>query len=98
MFNNPGEKLKTLAKIVFYVLLFLPLVTGIVMVIMGLIDGFGGEGFGISAVLIGILLLALGFANAWLGSIFLYAFGELVENSAATRKAVEQILKLEKEL
>lgn len=98
MFKNPGQKLKLLAKIVFYVLLFLPLVIGIVLIVSGLLDGVGGYGVTFPAVLFGILLLGIGLLNAWLSSILLYAFGELIEYTRAIKKDVEKIRKLEEDL
>jgi len=98
MFNNPGKKLKFLAKIVFYVLLFLPLVIGIVLIFSGLLDGIGGYAITFSTVLVGVLLVLFGILNAWLSSILLYSFGQLVEDTQKTRKAVEKILELEEEL
>lgn len=71
MYDNIGKKIKTLTKIVTIVL-----ICGcfIGFIIAGASAGNGGEG-----AAIGILLGAASSLLIWVGSFFMYAFGELVD-------------------
>ncbi len=70
MFENVGEKIRNYAKGLFIVQLIIYIIGGIVMLAVS--DGEGGLIIG------GIALLALGWAIAWLDSVFIYGFGELI--------------------
>ena len=79
MFNNVGGKLKTLAKVVAWIGMIASCMLGlgsIVLVRIG-VGAFIPIGF-----LMGFLIMVIGFLISWLSSLGLYAFGELVENSA----------------
>ena len=88
MFNNPGGKLKGLAKVVFWLELILFILSGLVVIISG-INGSGSlsyNGYRASmspavAVVAGILIIVFGIFIAWISTISLYAFGELVESN-----------------
>lgn len=67
MFDNAGEKIQILAKVLFWI-------TFLAGSIVGLVFCFG-EGIALF-----LLLIPLSFFSGWLGSIAMYAFGELCEN------------------
>ena len=90
MFNNPGGKLKGLAKVVFWIEIISFSITGLAtMFTGGLLTrslysyGYGSYSSSISfaSVLAGLLIIGFGVLLAWISSIGLYAFGELVESN-----------------
>ena len=87
MFDNPGKSLKRLGGAIWGIGGILSLIGGMWM--FGLAsqasrsyysDSAGGFVFG------GIIIIVLGIFVSYLMSIFIVAFGELVENSTAIRK------------
>ena len=81
MFNNVGAKIKALAKIICWLGIIASVITAIVFI--------GEEEY-----LIALCTILGGILGSWLGSIGLYAFGELVENVAEIRAATEASLAL----
>ena len=72
MFDNIGSKIKALAKTVF-----------IIMAVIWAISGFSFMfilGGGV-AILLGPLIGGIGILLSWIGTFFLYGFGQLIENS-----------------
>lgn len=72
MFNyeNIGEKIKELAKIIFAVEAILLVISGIYLMFV--------EG---GSILYGLLVTIVGPILAWISSWLLYGFGQLIENS-----------------
>lgn len=68
MFNNIGGKIKNIAKYVCYVEIACCIIAGIAMMLM---ENFLG----------GIAIALLGSAAAWLASVTMYGFGQLIENT-----------------
>ena len=90
MFKNPGGKLKGLAKVVFWLELILFILSGLMVIIAGLsgsdIDinlpgSYRASMPPVASIIAGILIIAFGIFIAWLSTISLYAFGELVESN-----------------
>ena len=69
MFNNPGKKIKILATVMFWLEVVGSVITAIVMAA--------------NDDPVFLLLAPAGFASAWLLSLFVYAFGELVEKATS---------------
>ena len=84
MFDNIGGKIKGLAKFVCWVGIIISVIAGIVLMVQGSeVNSYyysGGAGTGLIAG--GLMTMILGSLLSWLGSLTLYGFGELVENSA----------------
>ena len=82
MFDNIGRKIKYIARIGFW--------TGIIFsVIMGLIfmsDGISGA----------LFYFAFCPLVSWVASIFVYGFGELVDNSAESKKHLKYLADAER--
>lgn len=76
MFNNPGKKIKTLAKVLYWIIALGSLATAIFFVAEN-----SYWGLDIEIILIAVAIAAGGFLAAFLSNLGLYAFGELVENS-----------------
>ena len=70
MYENIGRKIKGLAIIVFAIMAILSVVAGVFM----LFRDNGG-------FLIGILIAGIGILLSWIGTFFLYGFGQLIENT-----------------
>ncbi|MBR3824812.1 MAG: hypothetical protein IKJ39_06395 [Lachnospiraceae bacterium] len=70
MFNNIGEKIKTLASVI-----------TVIGIIASLILGCWMISANDDLALIGLLVMFLGSLVSWIGSFLLYGFGQLIENS-----------------
>ena len=70
MYENIGGKIKGLAIVVFAIMAILSVVAGV----FTLFRDNGG-------FLIGILIAGIGILLSWIGTFFLYGFGQLIENT-----------------
>lgn len=77
MFNNIGEKCKTVAKILCYTGIAISIISGLVMIIIAITSYDRGI-----LALYGVLSAILGSVVSWLSCLALYGIGEAVENSA----------------
>ena len=75
MFENVGGKIQTAAKVVFWILCIIDVGAGIAIAAI-LLDEF---------IAIGIALAVLGPLGAWLISLLVYGFGEIVEEAEKKR-------------
>lgn len=82
LFDNIGAKIKTVAKIFF-----------IIEVIAAIITSFLLSNF-----IVGLLIVIGGFVVAWLSSLTLYGFGDLIENIDVSNINTFEIHKLLKEI
>jgi hypothetical protein len=78
MYNNIGNKIKTFAKISFYVMAILLFTTGLVL----LIDT---EAWPYA------ILMVFGPIVSWISSWMLYAYGELVERATSIDSGINEI-------
>lgn len=86
MFNNIGSKIKSYAKVIFWIGVVLSIIAGIAIIGIAFASSssvyapfsfgrfFAGLIFAIIAVCIGVLI-------SWINVLVLYGFGVLVENS-----------------
>ena len=86
MFDNSGKRLQSLAKGIFFLLCSVPVFLGVLMIIAGIFTSADSR-----IILVGILIIAFSVLIAWLSSIVLYAFGELVENTRLILMMQEKI-------
>lgn len=75
LFENIGEKIKTLAKVIFSIGIAVFALTGFI-VFVGLVGAIGFVVF-----LMGVGIIAVGIISSYISSMFLYGFGELISNS-----------------
>lgn len=68
MFNNSGKKIMSIAKVFCIIKIVLCVLIGYILIVIG-------------EVLFGILLAIIGTIISWISAMFLYAFGQLVDNS-----------------
>lgn len=85
MFKNPGRKLKGLAKVIFALLLIVYVVIAIA-IMAGMPIGENGGLSGTPAIIVGVVLILVGFLVAWLSSIALYAAGAAVDDIQTIKK------------
>ena len=85
MFNNIGGKIKGMAKTGFDIGVLISCVIGIVLI-------FGGISLDVGPLIlfIGILVAALGCLFSWIGTVCLYGFGQLIENSDTIAEQLRQ--------
>lgn len=84
MFDNIGGKIKNLAVVICWVGIILSIIIGISL--MGLLEEIG---------FVGIIVMIVGSLFSWIGSFFMYGFGQLIENSD---KLVNGIVKANKDI
>ena len=85
MFENPGAKIKGLAKTFFWI--------EIVAVVLGIL-AMGDYLFEEVEGLIGaVVILVVGVGIAYISALFLAAFGELVQTNTEIKESNEEILK-----
>jgi hypothetical protein len=77
MFNDIGKKIKTLAELICWIGILISLILGLIFVIENIFVGF--------------IIFIIGVLSSWVGSIFLYGFGELVDNSTKIVNGLELI-------
>ena len=77
MFNEIGNKLKILASVVLLLGIFVSVIIGIVLISTGSNMYYGGEGL----TTIGVIILCLGWLPSYIGSLFVYGFGELIDKT-----------------
>lgn len=68
MFNNVGEKIKTVAFYLSFGGIFASIIIGVIMAMQS-----------ISLFLIAIAIIVLGSLLSWISSLFFYALGEIVD-------------------
>ena len=79
MYDNIGEKLKGLAKIIFVIETIAMIITALVL--MAILNAF----------VWGLLLLVCGPLFAWVSSWMLYAFGQLVDDVSIIRQQTRKV-------
>jgi len=89
MFKDIGGKMKFFAEAMAWIGIIISIGVGLLLCATGI-----GARKGESLIIGGILLMSLGSIASYIGSWFLYGFGELIENS---RMQTELLLRMEKE-
>ena len=84
MFNNPGAKIKGLATTFFWIE-----VVAVVIGILAMGDYLFEE---IEGLIMAVGILVLGVGVAYIGALFLAAFGELVQTNTEIRDTNKKIL------
>lgn len=85
MFRNPGGKIKSYAKVLFWIGVVISIIIGVIEIGSSFVAAAysyqGSFGIILLGILGGILTVAIGTLISWLAVLTLYAFGTLVENS-----------------
>ena len=80
-FENPGEKIKSYAFVLFILESIIGLLGGFVLLIVSFFWLIDEIETGVWMLIGGVSSMVLALPAAWVSNILLYAFGELVENS-----------------
>lgn len=81
-FNNPGGKLKSYAKVLFWIGAVISILIGLGVIISSFSTAYYyGAGGVISGIIEGVIIAAIGMLISWISVLSLYALGVLVENS-----------------
>ncbi len=78
LYNNIGNKICSLAKIVAWIGIIVSCLIGIITMVAGIGIGMYSRSSGIGSVLAGILIAGIGSLSSWIGSMVLYGFGHLI--------------------
>lgn len=89
MYNDVGKKLKKISDDTCVLGILFSVIAGFIMIVV--LQSVAG-------LIIGICVAAGGCITAWLGSIFTYAFGELVDKTASTYETNCRVLRALEEL
>lgn len=85
MFTNPGGKIKSYAKVLFWIGVVISVLIGVVMIgtsfTYAAYSYNGSFGTILGGIISGLLVVAIGILISWISVLVLYAFGVLVENS-----------------
>lgn len=81
MFDNIGGKIKMLAKVICWLGIGFSIFFGL-LVIIGCAISEGGILNVAIGFFLGLLVIIIGALASWIGSFFLYGFGELIERTA----------------
>lgn len=84
MFENPGAKIKGLAKTFFWIE-----VIGVVLAVLAMGDDLFEE---VSGLIAAVAILVIGVGVAYISALFLAAFGELVQTNTEIKESNEAIL------
>ena len=88
MFNNIGGKIKGLAKFLCWAGIIICVILGF-MFIAGSNAGYYYYYSREAMIVFGVLIMVGGSIISWLSSLFLYGFGELVENTSIIRRKMD---------
>ena len=86
MFENTGRKLKVIA-LIWFILVVIASIIVFIVYLNGVHPALPGE------ILLALVILIAGVVVAFLSSIILYAFGDIVENAEKTKENTYNILK-----
>ena len=85
LFSGSGNKLKSVAEIIFYVEAALAILAGFALVVQGIEN----EGY---LALVGLIAMVVGVFAAWIVALIIFAFGELVESSSVQTKILQEFV------
>ncbi len=91
MYNNIGNKIKGLAKFICWIGIIVSVIAGICIMVAGSSffnslnyeygSSYVSRTSSVGSIAFGLMIMVLGSIGSWLGSLCLYGFGELVNNS-----------------
>lgn len=91
MFENPGQKIKTWANVVFIIGLIGSILGGILVMTVGSYSYYGASSSG--GFLSGLLVMAAGCLGSFLSALLLYAVGTVVESTESVNAQMMNIQK-----
>ena len=85
MFNNIGEKIKTLATIITILGIIASVISGIAFIVYSIVEAYDVSRL-VAGIILGVLTMVVGSLISWISSFLLYGFGELIENSTILKE------------
>ena len=85
MFDNIGNKIKVLAKVLTWVGIIASIIAGVLSIVAG-----GQWDQNNPMILPGVLTIVGGSLAAWIGSFLLYGFGELIDQTMDINRRLQQ--------
>ena len=93
MFDNIGGKIKTLAKVLCWIGIIASLVFAIVLWSQNNQYDYVTRAR-TNTIGTGLIVLVIGCLGSWMGSFFMYGFGELIEETTRNRQFNEEMYKM----
>lgn len=90
MFKNVGKKIKTLAKVFYWILFITYCLAGLILLVYAIYEGIvlfnaNRTEHGILSIVVGVvgaaIAVGLGVLFGWLSNVLLYGFGELIDQT-----------------
>lgn len=94
MFNNMGNKIKKLAKVICWIGIIGSIITGLILIAIGcegLSHSYYSNDDEIITIIAGLLIAIVGSIISWIGSFKLYGFGDLVNNVQEIRYIIAPV-------
>lgn len=88
MFERSGEKIKTVGKVIFYIMVAIAVLVLFVGLFGAASTRYGGGVAMVSAIISAAAILL----SAWISSLFLIAFGDLVDSNEKIVELLQQII------
>jgi len=82
MFTNIGKKIKGLAKFICWVGIIFSVIGGILQIVNGVKEATANGVSPVGQIVLGVIIIVGGFLISWIGSFFMYGFGELIDKTA----------------
>ena len=89
MFVNIDEKIKKISKIAFYVACGFIIIFELISMIVGMVDA-NNFGDGLLAFILAIFECAGLLFTAYVSSLLIYGFGQIIENTSKDKKVEEE--------
>lgn len=83
MFENIGKKIKSLAEFICYIGMVLYVAIGFALFIKAVQIEDG------NLAIIALVILIIGLLASWIGSFFMYGFGELIDNTQKIKEVLQ---------
>ena len=93
MFERSGEKIRSISKVLFIINMCI----AVIMVIFGC-SQLGNRYYGSNTAITMFISAAILLLVAWITSLFLYAFGDLVDSNQSISESNRQIMQLIKNM
>jgi len=88
VFTNISGKLKLLAKVICWLGIIFSVISGSIFLFSGNAISsvtVSGTSFAVSPVVAGLIIIVMGCLTSWISSLFIYGFGQLIENTDKSR-------------
>lgn len=104
MFDDVGNKIKGVASVLCWIGIICSILLGLILISGGasLNSGYYSNGAGTALIIEGLIVMVVGCLFSWIGSLMVYGFGELIDNSNASHQKLgrleDKLGKLEEKL